>query len=188
MDFNEKNVISPLLAACLKGERKAQRELYTLLYPYGMSICLRYTKDEDEAKDVLNVSFLKIFKKLSQHAPDRSFKAWVRRIFVNTSIDHYRKNSQRQNHLDLSSVEQTGISPDVISSIGVEKIMQLVTKLPPSYRMVFNLYAVEGYTHREIGEKLGINEGTSKSNLNKARTKLKAMIAAEDGYGMKNYG
>jgi RNA polymerase sigma-70 factor (ECF subfamily) len=188
MDLNDKDLIYPLLEKCREGQRRAQRELFTLLYPYGMSICLRYSDDENQAKDVLSVSFLKIFNKLSQHSPDQSFKAWVRRIFINTAIDFYRKQIHSQNHLDLSAAERKGIEPTVIMELSAEVILEMVTKLPPAYRTVFNLYAIEGYSHKEIAERLSINEGTSKSNLSKARQKLRSMLAAIGEYGMKSYG
>ncbi len=188
MDFENKNIITALIKGCKKGDRKAQKKLYQLLYPYSMSICLRYTKGEEEAKEILNDGFLKIFTKIHQHQPSQSFKGWVRRIMVNTAIDSYRKKNHFRNMLEISSANSEYINPDILDRFSADEILKLVQKLPPSYQMIFNLYVIEGFNHREIGEKLGINEGTSKSNLSKARAKLKVLLEAIDINSFNNYG
>ena len=153
-----------------------------------MSICLRYARDEEEAIGVLNAGFMKIFTKVDQYNPSLSFKSWVRRIMVNTAIDHYRSIQPHVNHLEISSAQQEQIDPDVVSKVSEEEIMKLVQTLPPAYRMVFNLYAIEGYNHREIAEKLNVSEGTSKSNLAKARAKLQNMIKEHYQEDYHKYG
>ncbi len=188
MDLNNKDIINPLVKGCKNNDRVAQKKLYMLFYPYLMSICLRYTDDEEEAKDVLNEAFLKIFTKIKQHSPTQSFKAWARRIAVNTAIDHYRKNKKFKHHLEISQADSKYVEPDVIAQFSSDDILKLVQKLPNSYQLVFNLYVVEGYSHKEIGKKLDINEGTSKSNLSKARAKLKIMLEAANREGEAYYG
>ncbi|MDH3710438.1 MAG: RNA polymerase sigma factor [Cyclobacteriaceae bacterium] len=188
LDLDNKNVIDPLLKKCRKGDRRAQKKLFQLLYPYSMSICLRYAHDEDEAMEVLNDGYLKIFSKIDQHNPNRSFKAWARRIFINTAIDHYRKNEKHYHALEITTVDTEHIKPEVLDNLAVSDILLMVSQLPPAYRLIFNLYVVEGYNHREIAEKIGISEGTSKSNLSKARVRLKKMIHNANAEGNTNYG
>ena len=188
MDFDNKNIVNALINGCKKGDRKAQKKLYMLLYPYTMSICLRYSGGEDEAKEILNDGFLKVFTKIDQHSPTQSFKAWVRRIMVNTAIDHYRKNNHFRHMLEITQADSEFINPEVVDQFSVDEILKMVQKLPPAYQMIFNLFVVEGYNHREISEKLGISEGTSKSNLAKARMKLKKMMEVNNTGGLSIYG
>lgn len=188
MDFDNKNIVNALINGCKKGDRKTQKKLYMLLYPYCMSICLRYAKDEDEAKEILNDGFLKIFTKLNQHDVNHSFKGWVRRIMVNTSIDHYRKNNHFKHALEISQAGSESINPEVLDKFSVDEILKMVQNLPPAYQVVFNLFAIEGFNHREISEKLGVSEGTSKSNLAKARMKLKKMLEVNNTERISIYG
>ncbi len=188
LDLDNKNLLDPLLNKCRKGDRRAQKKLFKLLYPYSMSICLRYAHDEEEAMEVLNDGYLKIFAKIDQHNPNRSFKAWARRIFINTAIDHYRKNEKHYHSLEINTVDTEHIKPDVLDNLAAADIRAMVSQLPPAYRLIFNLYVVEGYNHREIAEKIGISEGTSKSNLSKARIRLKKMISIANSEGTTNYG
>lgn len=126
---------------------------------------------------MLNDGFIKIFSKLNQYSPDRSFKGWLNRILVNTAIDYYRKRKHDPQVVDLVHAQHySSIGTDALGQIAEKEILALVQKLPPSYRIVFGLHVVEGYSHPEIAEQLGISVGTSKSNLAKARTKLKAML------------
>ena len=142
-----------------------------------MTICLRYTNTREEASEVLNDGFMKAFSYLADHKMEQSFKGWLRKILVNTAIDHYRKYQQQNRTVDLAyAEEETSEAATVLEAISAEEILQLVQKLPPAYRLVFNLYAIEGFTHPEIAEKLQISEGASKSNLFKARAKLQRMI------------
>ncbi|MDN5200149.1 RNA polymerase sigma factor [Fulvivirgaceae bacterium BMA10] len=188
MNLENKNILDPLIKECKKGDRKAQKKLYMLFFPYAKSICLRYTKSEDEAMEILNDGFLKIFTKLDQHLPNQSFKAWARRIFVNTAIDQYRRNTNHRHTLEIEKADTEFIDPEVIDRVSAEEILRIVGNLSPAYRMVFNLYVVEGYNHKEIGKKLGISEGTSKSNLAKARMKLKKMIVELNKEDFSHYG
>ena len=166
-----------LIQGCKQNDRESQRLLYQHYYGYAMSICSRYCRSLEESKEIVNDGFMKVFKKLDQHETESSFKAWLRRIMINASIDHYRK--------ELKHHHQSGLSPEMISGavqntavddLSYTELIGMVQRLSPGYRAVFNLYVIDGFTHQEIGEILGISEGTSKSNLMKARDNLKKML------------
>lgn len=169
---NERDVIR----ACVRKERWAQQLLYEEFYSSLMAVCLRYTKNEDEAMDLLHESFIKIFRSISKYQPGTSLGAWMRRITVNTAIDHYRRNTRRRTEdidmaFDLSSQDA-----DAISRCTEKEILAAVQRLTPAYRTVFNLYVIEGYSHKEIAKELKVTESTSRSNLVKARAKLQQML------------
>jgi RNA polymerase sigma factor (sigma-70 family) len=179
-----------VVKGCLKNDRYSQKLLYENYYGSMMAVCMRYTSDREEARDVLHEGFIKVFKNLSRFKEGTNLGAWIRRIMVNTSIDYYRKQAKKPTIVEINhAVHQVDIH-DVISSMGAEEILGYVQDLSPAYRTVFNLYVVEGYSHREVGELLGISEGTSKSNLAKARAKLKARIkaAAQERLPKQNAG
>lgn len=181
----DKSKIEALVKACKKGKRASQRELYKLYYSYGMSICLRYSKNREEAQEILNDGFVKVFSNLEKYDLNLSFKAWVRRILINSAIDYYRKHHKHQHTLEIVNYQHFDESPNALDNLSVQEIMRMVHKLSPAYRMVFNLYAIEGYKHQEIAEELNITVGASKSNLAKARIKLRGML--EPVYNLK-YG
>ncbi len=167
-----------IIQGCKKGHRASQKELYKRFYNYGMKVCARYASNDEEAKEVLNDSFVKVFQKIDRHYDfSLSFKAWLNKILVNTAIDHYRKQQHQVKVSSLAS-ESLHISyeDDALDKISAEEILLLVRELPPAYRLVFNLHVVEGYKHHEIAQQLGISEGTSKSNLSKARVHLRAKV------------
>lgn len=150
--------------------------LYEHFYGYAMSICLRYSKTRDESREILNDGFMKIFMRLVTRDTNASFKSWLRRIMINAAIDHYRKHSK---HYQIREINEstTWISAgetDALHELLYEELIALVQELSPAYRAVFNLYAIDGYTHEEIASQLEISVGTSKSNLFKAREHLKA--------------
>ena len=171
-----KEALITLLNACKRKDPKSQKELYRHFYNYGMTICSRYARNREEAKEVMNDGFVKIFTKLDQYNYSLSFKAWVNRIMVNTSIDHYRKHQSEPRTVDLIHAQHIDTNQSVLENLSAGDILKLVQHLSPSYRIAFNLFVVEGFKHEEIAEKLGISSGTSKSNLAKARLKLKVMI------------
>lgn len=168
-----------IIKGCLKNDRASQKALYEQYYSKMLGVCLRYAKDKDDAKDVLHEAFLKVFSNLKNFNGTGSFEGWIRRIMVNTSIDHLRKN--KQNYLIVSTVyaNEKGsnlaeeVNDDELNHISKEEILKAVQELTPAYRTVFNLYVIEEFTHREIAEMLEISEGTSKSNLSKAKFNLK---------------
>jgi RNA polymerase sigma-70 factor (ECF subfamily) len=179
--FRKKAVFNPddtdsILSACLGKDPNAQRALIRLYYGYAKSICMRYSSDDQAAEEILNDSFLKVFNNLHKYDSSHHFKTWLRSIVVNTSIDYYRKSLHETAFLNSEGLEFTDLKEDVISKISAEEILSLVRNLSPAYRTVFTLYVIDGYTHREIAEMLGIREGTSKSNLQDARRRLQAMI------------
>lgn len=169
-----------LIQACVNKERWAQQVLYESHYGLLMGICLRYANHSDDAMDILHESFIKIFRSVNKYQPGTSLVAWMRRIVVNTAIDYYRKQTRRR----TEDIEQAyGLSnpdPGPLSQLSVQDILACIQKLSPAYRAVFNLYVIEGYSHKEIGKILEITESTSRSNLVKARSKLKAMLMMKE--------
>lgn len=137
---------------------------------------MRYTHDREEARDVLHEGFMKVYKNLEKYARGTNLGAWIRRIMVNTAIDHYRKHAKRPSLVEINHAVHEIDTHDVVSEMSADEILKLVQRLSPAYRTVFNLYVIEGYSHKEIGKMLGISEGTSKSNLAKARGRLQQMI------------
>lgn len=172
LENEEKNFI----AACVRNERWAQRKLYEEYYSKMIGVCLRYSNNKEDARDILHEGFIKVFKNVSKYTPGTSLNAWIKRIMINTSIDFYRKNTRRRTEdLDNARHKEVG-GADAISQMGKKEIMRAVQELSPAYRMVFNMYVVEGFSHREIANKMGVTESTSRSNLVKARTKLKQVL------------
>lgn len=163
-----------LIQGCKRNDRESQRLLYQHYYGYSLSVCVRYCRTMEEAKEVVNDGFLKVFGKINQFKSTTSFKAWLRRIMVNTSIDQIRK--ERKNYFMISiqdSEEMENGEVSILEDLSHRELIELVQNLSPAYRAVFNMYVIDGYTHKEIGEMLEISEGTSKSNLLKARRKLR---------------
>ncbi len=156
-----------------------QRKLYEHFYAYVKSICLRYSSRLEDCEEIMDDSFIKVFKSLDKYDFQRPFKFWLRTIVVNTSIDFYRqslkmiKSNTIEDHSDLSIDDHT------ISKLSSEEILKVVQKLSPAYRNVFMMFVMDGYSHKEIGVLLKITEGTSKSNLAKARMKLQKMLSKE---------
>lgn len=144
-----------------------------------MSICLRYSRTREEAIEIVNDGFIKIFNKLEHYSKGLSFKGWLRKVMINSSIDYFRKNEKHYHSLDISHVQYEAVSESVLDHLSAEEIIAAIQRLPPSYRMVFNLYVIEGYKHEEIANQLNISVGTSKSNLAIARNKLQKMIGEE---------
>ena len=181
MNLPDSTELQELIKDCIQGDRKAQERLFKVSYPLSLNICRRYTRDFEEAQSVVNEGMLKVFRELDHYSPDFPFGGWLRRIMVNSSIDHYRKVKRyRERHQEIEDVSLSypNINPDALDKISTDELMKLIQELSPAYQMVFSLYAVEGYTHREIAEKLGISEGTSKSNYAKAKAKLQKALAS----------
>jgi RNA polymerase sigma factor (sigma-70 family) len=165
-----------LVERCLKNDKVAQEMLYKKYYGKMLPVCLRYVKDREEALEVLHDGFLKVFLNLNFFSGGHPLGAWIRKIMVHTAIDHFRKVQPKMTLLDISHAEPEADGIDIINSLSAEEIINAVQKLSPVYRIVFNLYAIEGFTHHEISEKLGISENTSKSNYAKARRNLRKII------------
>jgi RNA polymerase sigma factor (sigma-70 family) len=174
----KKDELNNLLNECRENNRTAQALLYKTFYAYAMSICLRYVNNREDARLVMNDGFIKVFKKLDQYKEDISFKGWLRRILINTAIDFYRSNKLKIQEVDLEFAIEGAFEPEYHQVLDYEHLLTMVQKLPPAYQVVFNLYAIDGYSHDEISKILDIAEGTSKSNLSRARGKLQEMINA----------
>jgi len=170
------------IGACINNESWAQRKLYEENYTIMFPVCQRYATDDDEALDILHEGFIKVFRHISKYTIGTSLTAWIKRIMVNTAIDYYRKRTRRRVE-DIEMVHDLQINdPDVLSQIAAEEIIKALQELSPAYRSVFNLYIIEGYSHKEVGDKLGISESTSRSNLVKARQKLRSLLLIKDNY------
>lgn len=168
--------LDQILKGCRNNDRGSQRLLYERYYGYAMSICLRYADNRDEASAILNDGFMKILTSIKQFDLSRPLKPWLRKILINTAINHY-KEKQRQIHIEeMERAEHESESENIISGISYQEIIEMLHKLPPAYRTVFNLYAIEGYKHEEIAKMLGISVGTSKSNLFKAKEHLRKIL------------
>jgi RNA polymerase sigma-70 factor (ECF subfamily) len=180
MAENHTDKLNLILAQCIERLPKAQKQLFDLLSPKMYAVCLRYAKDVDEAKDILQEGFIKVFNNLERFEHKGSFEGWVKRIFINTSIEFYRK-AQRENMVDnIDDVPERPIDPQTISALRAADLMKLVERLPKGYRTVFNLFAIEGYRHDEIAEMLNISENTSKSQLHKARLFLQELVIKQN--------
>ena len=175
-EYNETLIV--LLRGCLKEDRTSQKMLYQHFYGYAMSVCLRYCKNRDEALEVLNDGFMKVFTRIGKYDPERSFKGWIRKIMIHTALDHYRKHLKyyETKSLDIQNLTDLSYNDNALNRLAYEDLLDMVQKLSPAYRTVFNLHAIDGYTHEEIAEMLAISAGTSKSNLFKARANLQEMI------------
>jgi RNA polymerase sigma-70 factor (ECF subfamily) len=167
---------SDLIQGCLNGERRMQEELYGRFAPKMYGVCLRYAGNSDEAQDILQEGFIKIFKKLSSFRGEGSFEGWIRRVFVNTSIEHFRRKNYLQPVTEKEENTIEGKYLSILDSLAERDILNMIRELSPGYRAVFNLYVIEGYTHKEIGDMLGISEGTSKSQLSRAKVILQDMV------------
>lgn len=168
-----------LLCRCKDGDRKAQKEVYDLLAPKMYSLCIRYTGDKVVAQDILQEGFITLFSKIETYLGKGSFEGWARKIFVNTALMHIRKNDALKESEDIE--EAYGMVSDITSAVEdmtYKELMEMITQLPTGFRTVFNMYIIEGYTHKEIGEILGITETTSRSQLKRARECLKHKIDA----------
>ncbi|MCC6309076.1 MAG: RNA polymerase sigma factor [Chitinophagaceae bacterium] len=153
-----------------------QEELYRRFSPRMYAVCLRYAGNAEEAQDILQEGFIKVFKKLDSFRSEGSFEGWVRRIFVNTAIEHFRRKKYLMPVTEREENTIEGKYLSVLDNLAAADIMALVQELSPGYRTVFNMYVVEGYSHKEIGDILGISEGTSKSQLSRAKVILQDMV------------
>ena len=138
---------------------------------------LRYTKTEEEAIEVLNDSFMKVFKNINAYDPDKSFRSWFRRILINTAINHYHRHRKHHDHQSVDEHDYiTTSEPDALSQLSYQDVIALIQQLSPAYQAVFNLYVIDGYSHEEIAKALNISVGSSKSNLSRARVRLQLMV------------
>ena len=169
--------LADLLQGCSRNEASAQRRLYERMYSFALSVALHYAADRSEAEEITHDAFLKLFRALRDQPFAGNFQLFFRRIIVNTGIDHYRSRQRRRSLLErILPATQPSVTNDAVRDLGQEDVLRVVQRLSPGYRLVFNLYVVEGFTHPEIAKRLGISVSTSKSNLAKARGALRKIV------------
>lgn len=179
-----------IVKGCIARDRKCQETLYALYSRKMFGICLGYSKNYDSAKDVLQEGFIKVFKNIKNYSSEGSLEAWIRKIIINTAIDNYRRSV----HLSITTLrfEEENCEPidnSILSKINEDELLYLIRQLPEGARIIFNLYVIEGYTHKEIAEQLNISDGTSKSQLNRAKQLLREQIRIQynEEYTLNTY-
>lgn len=182
MDFSSKEDVEKLIEKCIAGDRKAQQIFYESFYRTMLGVCLRYASNSSEAQDFLHDGFVKAFNKLKDFKNAGSLEGWLRRIMVNNAIDEIRRKREiftQENDsvlINLSEDELDEKEKEMLIQAKAEEIVKMIQKLTPAYRTVFNMYVIEEYSHKEIAEELGISVGTSKSNLAKAKMKIRELL------------
>lgn len=170
---------SDLIRGSINGDRRMQELLYNTYSPKMYGVCLRYAGNAEDAQDILQEGFIKVFRNLERFRAEGSFEGWIRRIFVNTAIEHYRRTV---NMYPVSESQENNVEDkdwSAFDKLAAKDLMKLIQELSPGYRTVFNLYVVEGYTHKDIAGMMGISEGTSKSQLARAKAILKNIITGK---------
>lgn len=173
-----------IIRGCIDGDRRSQQRLYEAYYGKMMAVCRRYAKDNDEALDIFQEAFIKVFNNIHKYGDKGSFEGWIRRIMVNTAIDFTRRNKAAgqtveltDRHTDTMSDGEEEDGDSILGNVSYDELLKCVQNLSPAYKQVFNLYVVDGYQHQEIAEMLNISVGTSKSNLAKAKMNLKKYLS-----------
>ncbi len=176
--YNLLSDIKDIIKGCLSGVKRDQELLYRRHAAKMYAVCLQYSGNDDEARDILQDGFIKIFENLAYYKYEGSFEGWMHRIIVNTALEKYREKNHLYRVDDIDTIPELDADPDNNDYSGLEAVdlLDMIRELPPKYRMVFNLYAIEGYTHKEISRMINISEGTSKSNLSRARAILQRKI------------
>ncbi|MEX2372109.1 MAG: sigma-70 family RNA polymerase sigma factor [Bacteroidales bacterium] len=165
-----------LIEGCRKGDPGSQERLYRQFSAAMYGLCLQYSSSEEDAHDILQDGFVKVFKKMGQVRDAKAFPGWIRRVMINTALEKYRSRVVMQRIDEAPLLQNELVTDDILDALQAEALVDLIRELTPKYRMVFNLYAIEGYNHKEIGEMLNITEGTSKSNLSRARAILQEKV------------
>ncbi|NJO00928.1 MAG: sigma-70 family RNA polymerase sigma factor [Bacteroidia bacterium] len=165
-----------LVSGCLAGKRHTQHQVYERFAPRMLALCARYIREDFEAEEVMISGFLKVFSKISQFKSEGSFEGWIRRIMVNECLNHLRKKKRIYTEMDLQNVSDFVDYNQYENEVEAEMLLNCINQLPDGYRTVFNLYAIEGYSHKEVSEMLGISENTSKSQLSRARAWLQKLV------------
>jgi len=165
-----------LIKGCIREDKSSQKALFVKYAGKMMVVCLRYARRPEEAKDILQEGFIKVFDNIGQFRHAGSFEGWVRRIMINTALKYYRKSSFRLEKSGIESYQENAVEPEIYSQLSEKEILKLVGELPDGYKMVFNLYVIEGYSHKEIADLLEISDGTSRSQLAEGRKILQKKI------------
>ncbi len=169
--------LNHLLDGCRQNQRASQQRLFAMFYNYAMTIARRYTGNTEAAEEVVNDSFFKVFTKIHLFNGEQPFRFWLRRVVINTAIDRFRSNAHQVQFTELQTWHDGRDELGIVEDLTREQILSMLDQLPPSYRTVFNLFVVDGFSHEEIAEKLGISIGASKSNLARARQHLRTIFA-----------
>lgn len=169
-----------LIQGCRRGDRAAQKRLYDTFSPKMYALCCRYVKDSMEAEDVLVTAFTKILDKIDQYKSEGSFEGWIRRVVVNEALTWLRRNRNMYLELELEAADYEPDYKSLSDHLEAEDLMTMINELPSGYLIVFNLYAIDGYSHKEIADQLGISENTSKSQLSRARACLQKLLTDND--------
>ena len=179
--------IKKIIKGCLAGDRRDQELLYRRHAAKLYAVCLQYSGNDEEARDILQEGFIKIFENLGNYKHEGSFEGWIRRIIVNTALEKFRSKHYLYRVEDIDKMPELDAEPDNEDYAGLEAIdlLGIIRELPPKYRMVFNLFAIEGYSHKEISKMVNISEGTSKSNLFRARVILQRRVGSYTGIKKK---
>ncbi len=172
-----KEQLAETIRGCRRSDRYAQNRLYSAFYAWGSIVCQRYTGNAEEARECLQDGFFKVFTKIDKYTGDLPFEAWLKRVLINTCIDRYRARLHETHTVALEEAHNETIVAEILIDADTEHLLFLVRQLPPAYQATFNLFAVEGYEYQEIADMLGVSIGSVKSNLSKARVRLKEMIA-----------
>lgn len=182
MKYSTKSTDIELISGCRQGNRMAQKYLYERFFGKMFGIAMRYTQNQEEALDILNTSFLKVFTSLDKYQDNNNLAGWIAKIVFNTAIDHVRRNTKYRQVMNFSIEKDGMVKNDSINNLNAEDLYRLIQQLPGSSRTVFSLYVIDGYKHKEIAEILDISVGTSKWHLANARKELKAKLAAQYNY------
>jgi len=174
-----------LIKGCLRRDSSAQKLLYDMYSSKMYGLCYRYVKDSMEAEDVLVTAFMKVFDKIQQFKGEGSFEGWIRRIVVNEALTYLRRHRSMYLETDLEQADREPNYNALSDHLEAEDLLKMIQELPTGYRIVFNLYAIDGYSHKEIADQLGISENTSKSQLSRARTYLQRVLLEQDWNGNK---
>lgn len=181
MHLTHQTSLPELISGCMNGNRRTQEVVYNLFSSKMMGVCLRYASSREEAEDLLQTGFIKVFEKISSFKSEGSFEGWIRRIMVNNCLENYRKSLRMLPVVDIETTREQADSSFELKNLEVKDLLKLIQALSPGYRLVFNMYAIEGYSHKEIAEELNISEGTSKSQLARARQVLQQQISVLEG-------
>lgn len=165
-----------LIKGCIRENRQAQQMLFQKYAGKMLVVCMRYARHHAEAEDILQDGFIKVFDNISRFRMEGSFEGWIRRIMVNTALKNFRKSSFKKEQIGIETYQEDSSEPEIYSQLSEEELLKIINTLPDGYRIVFNLYVIEGYSHKEIGQLLSIQESTSRSQLVKARKLLQKKI------------
>ena len=187
MEYNRTMTDEELVKGCIDKKPIAQKYLYERFSRKMYGVCLRYTDDRDEAEDILQNGFIKVFENIETFKASGSLEGWIRRIMVNTALNHYRQNKASRMKVELDSVDYMLEGNDhVDGSLNTKELLKVIQTLPAGFRAVFNMFAIEGYSHKEIAEILNISEGTSKSQYSRARVYLQKLLTSEKKTEVEN--